>query len=87
MPKQPSTQPRVTTPPSEATLHKTYSQDVQPENEKAEPITTDDDKFQKQPLTTVVALIVTSLMAMFLIALDRTIITTVRKHGSVCGSI
>lgn len=52
---------------------------VDPENgtEKSDPSKDGDEAFQKQPLTTIVLLATTSLMAMFLIALDRTIITTV----------
>lgn len=42
-----------------------------------------EEAFEKQTLTTIVLLTTTSLMAMFLIALDRTIITTVRETPSL----
>jgi succinate dehydrogenase hydrophobic anchor subunit len=56
---------------------------VDPEkaSEKSDSSKNGDDTFEKQPLTAIVLLTTTSLMAMFLIALDRTIITTVRNHG------
>ena len=67
-------------PHSEASLHDQASQHADFDTEKAGSAAGDeeeDEKFEKQPLMTVVLLTVTSLMAMFLIALDRTIITTV----------
>jgi hypothetical protein len=87
MASQPSTQHVVTTPLSEATLDDRSSQDVHDGAEKPDSSTAGDENFQKQPLTTIVLLATTSLMAMFLIALDRTIIITVRKHGGVYARI
>lgn len=70
-----STPQGVTTPPLEVDWEKKSSLDVE-----RDPSGVEVEKFQKQPLTTVVILTTTSLMAMFLIALDRTIITTVWSH-------
>jgi hypothetical protein len=81
MATQGSTQNEITIPPSETMINEKSSTDIPNEANNSEASNTDDEKFQKQPLTTVVLLTITSLMAMFLIALDRTIITTVRKHG------
>ncbi|KAF2472126.1 putative MFS aflatoxin efflux pump [Lindgomyces ingoldianus] len=75
MVSQHSKQHVVANPPSEAALNEETSQYIHDAN-NIDPSNASDETFQKQPLTTIVLLTVTSLMAMFLIALDRTIITT-----------
>lgn len=61
-----------TTPSSTPSEAERASQDVNPTKDA----TSEGDKFQEQPLSTVILLTTTSIMAMFLIALDRTIIVT-----------
>jgi hypothetical protein len=78
MVSQHSTPHDVTTPPLEAALHENSSPNGHDGADNFGPSNAGDQKFQKQPLTIIVLLTITSLMAMFLIALDRTIITTVR---------
>lgn len=53
------------------------SQDVENGSSNSDAGKNGEEVFEKQTLTTIVLLTTTSLMAMFLIALDRTIITTV----------
>ncbi|KAK4989968.1 hypothetical protein LTR50_002879 [Elasticomyces elasticus] len=76
MVSQHSTQHSNTTPPSETALDEKSPQHIHEAADKSDSDDAGGETFQKQPLTTVVLLTTTSLMAMFLIALDRTIITT-----------
>ena len=65
------------------TMSEKLSQDLENGASNSDAGKNGEETFQKQSLTTIVLLTTTSLMAMFLIALDRTIITTVRNHGPV----
>jgi hypothetical protein len=56
------------------------SQDLEHRASNSDAGKKDEEVFEKQTITTIVLLTTTSLMAMFLIALDRTIITTVQKY-------
>jgi hypothetical protein len=71
--------PGVTSPPTNAAVLEKSSQDVDNGTDKSDSGKAGEEIFIKQSITTITILTTTSLMAMFLIALDRTIITTVRQ--------
>lgn len=83
MGSQHSEQQSVTNPPLEPSSNDSPSHDVQDRADDSDVERASETKeageetFQKQTLTTIVLLTTTSSMALFLIALDRTIITTV----------
>ncbi len=79
MNSQPSTSHNITTSQSEATQGGRASHDAHDEAIKSDPSTVVGDTFQEQPAPKVILLLISSLMSMFLVALDRTIITTVPK--------